>query len=410
MAAASHPSQHEHTLPIPKKADASLIWLQTTGKRDLLAEIKGEYLKPDMESLDDAATPAELQDLHLVDGLMLLAKAMDEASDEVTLELGEIQEEELDKGSFEHVKAKYIKQIGEALALLPPDRYYRNLRDVMEVPDTDATEDTSLSSELHHAVQRTRLQLALQTIQNLDFDELMTPCARRMDRQAVEKEEGGDPFKRTTVGSDQVRGCVEASLRGSCMDRIEAVWKLYGDERVEEEEVSIVVKFVLKAVQQTLKTTVEEALDATTEHGAGWMARRRRRIWKKKLLAPLTKSLQFHFRDEVELDHRLRCMFAWSSKEHQENQMKSVLVEESSSFGGRKRYVEMPPQIKLAEFRDIQKEHLEQIDSIAKELVKGYRDFLWIDQGRGRQRNQLRRDSALFVVAISIIDYIIVGL
>ena len=59
-------------------ADAGGVWAQTSAKRDRLSELKIE-LPEDKVSLDQMATPAQALDLHLADGLGLVARAVDGA-------------------------------------------------------------------------------------------------------------------------------------------------------------------------------------------------------------------------------------------------------------------------------------------------------------------------------------------
>ena len=112
---------------------------------------------------------------------------------------------------------------------------------------------------------------------------------------------------------------------------------------------------------------------------------------------------------EVEMPHRLRCIYAWANKGHQDNKIQSVVVDEIA-WTGRKRYVELPPKISLPEFRQVQQEHFTHLDRVAAEYLKSFREDLWIRQGKGRQRAELYRDCALFMAVVCGIDYIIITL
>jgi hypothetical protein len=118
------------------------------------------------------------------------------------------------------------------------------------------------------------------------------------------------------------------------------------------------------------------------------------------------RTLRVHFLDEVEMPHRLRCIYAWANKGHQGNKIDSVLVDESG-WTGRKRYVELNPKIFLPEFREVQREHFGHLDLVGQEFVKSFREELWIDQGKRRNRKKLMRNSALFLAAVGSTDFLI---
>ena len=110
------------------------------------------------------------------------------------------------------------------------------------------------------------------------------------------------------------------------------------------------------------------------------------------------------FSDEIEMPHRLRCIYAWADKTHQGNNVESVLIE-ASGWSGRKRYVELPPKISLNEFREAQQIHLAHLDRVGWEVMKSFREDLWMEQGIGRQNAELKRECAIFLLVVSIIDY-----
>ena len=95
-------------------------------------------------------------------------------------------------------------------------------------------------------------------------------------------------------------------------------------------------------------------------------------------------------------------------KAHQDNKLDSVMVDEG--WSGRKRYVELSPKISLVEFREVQSIHFTHFDRIGAEILKSYREDLWVMQGKGRQNKELFRDSLLFLAGVSAIDYIILSL
>ena len=140
-----------------------------------------------------------------------------------------------------------------------------------------------------------------------------------------------------------------------------------------------------------------------------WRKKRQEKKHRKKLSKMFKKTVAYHFRDEVELAHRQRCIYAWSNKAHQDNKIDSVLVDESG-WAGRKRYVELHPKISLPEFREVQSIHFTHLDRVAEEFLKSYREDLWVVQGKGRQNSELQRDCAIFLTVVSVIDFIIVSL
>jgi hypothetical protein len=176
-------------------------------------------------------------------------------------------------------------------------------------------------------------------------------------------------------------------------------------------------------VQIALKNLFQEALDASLvrtplpplvgaassslpgEPQLGWRQRRQEKKIKKMLQKMFEKTTQSHFQDEVEINHRLRCIYAWAEKEHQNNKLDSVLVDEG--WTGRKRYVELSPKISLSEFREVQQEHFTHLDRIGKEFLKSFREDLWVQQGKGRERAELLRDCLAFLTVVSIADYLI---
>lgn len=65
------------------------------------------------------------------------------------------------------------------------------------------------------------------------------------------------------------------------------------------------------------------------------------------------------------------------------------------------------PKISYDEFKEVQNEHFRHLDRVGGELLKGFREHLWVAQGRLRQRRQLYRNGALFLIGISVLDYVI---
>ena len=122
------------------------------------------------------------------------------------------------------------------------------------------------------------------------------------------------------------------------------------------------------------------------------------------------KSCQKHFDVEVEINHRLRCIYSWANKADQGNQVKSVMVGEQAGWSGRQRYVELAPKISEAEFREVQEIHFKHMDRFGSEILSSFREDLWVLQGKRRERKDLIRNSFLFLAGVSAVDYVILML
>jgi hypothetical protein len=212
---------------------------------------------------------------------------------------------------------------------------------------------------------------------------------------------------------------------------VDAAWDLIDkddDGLLDESEMAHVTDLCLAPVQLALARLFELALDeepateadlpaamesdieappATAIDKKGWRQRRREANMKKQLTKMFDKTIQNHFADEVEMPHRLRCIYAWAEKAHQDNKLESIMVE--SGWSDRKRYVELSPKISLPEFREVQQEHFTHLDRIGTEILKSYREDLWVLQGKGRERKELIRDSGLFLTVVSVADYLILA-
>ncbi len=153
-----------------------------------------------------------------------------------------------------------------------------------------------------------------------------------------------------------------------------------------------------------------------------WKQDRKERKSKRLLLKLLDGTIKNHFDIEAEIAHRLRCIYAWADKEHQDGKTRSVLVDTNSDstgsssssergsfsfLGGRKRYVELDPKITHEEFRVIQKKHFPHADRIGEELCTSLKEDLWVHQGKGRQNQELKREVAGFLFVVTFIDYFI---
>lgn len=107
----------------------------------------------------------------------------------------------------------------------------------------------------------------------------------------------------------------------------------------------------------------------------GFMARRRQTAAGRRLQKLMKGAVMYHFENEAEMPQRLRCIYAWAEKEHQDNKIDSVHVD--TGLGGRKRYVELQAKISLPEFREVQQVHFTHLDRVGQEIVKSFREDLY---------------------------------
>lgn len=250
------------------------------------------------------------------------------------------------------------------------------------------------------------------------WDDLTKLTDGDVDRAAVR----GDPADApTTLALEDVNNVLRAYASGSCKDRVAALWNLIDKDKdglIDEAEMEYLAHWSMKPVEAALKQLFEETLeelpsaeDALAGSGGtpqkkGWMQRRRDAKTKKRMIKLLNKAAANHFDIEVETPHRLRCIYAWAEKEHQNNRIDSVHIE-SGMIAGRKRYVELAPKLSLEEFRSEQQEHFGHLDRVGEEILSSFREDLLVDQGKGRQNKQERRDMLLFLGAVSAVDAVI---
>ena len=442
------------------------VWAPTSAKRDKLGELQAA-LEPDERTLDDAASPEEKHDLWLCDGVASVVGSVDfdtlpsedsqstqvvKALDswwesnlpDTTQQLAEIQ--------FENMMKGYVKQIDVHLARFPPEACLSDVRDFFDVntlnsknprymlpmPEDENLDASSLSapstlSSFQMAAFRYRLLLVQAAAQKLQtsWKTLVHVSDHDVDRAAV-RGESRESLKVSTISAEKLNAVLQAFLKGTAPDRVDTLWNLLDrdeDILLEEVEMNEVANLAVAPVAPALEKLLTEAtevslvrpLDLTGTNDApspppeatpklSWRKRRQEQKQKKKLIRTLQKALKRHFVDEVEMPHRLRCIYAWANKAHQNNQIDSVLVENEegiAGFGGRKRYVELPPKISLEEFREVQKEHFTHLDRVSAEYMKSYREDLWCLQGNGRQNRELYRDCAIFMSVVCATDIVI---
>jgi hypothetical protein len=451
------------TKRIPTEAEVYMaggVWAPTSAKRDKLAELK-IALGDDRDNLDDAATPDELLDLYLADGIKLIAKVTDlqtfasngtntdgaknTATNGIIQEFcmwldGQHHSSLTDLVSQTELESKLqivSAKLTSLLEKIPSERCLRHVRDFL---DPDTVNETDLNNAMsksgnelgagersfQEAVIRFRLLLVKSAVDQIlgSWDTLTIVSDADIDRAAVK----GIAMKSQaeSVSLSKVYAYLQASATGSCSDRVTAAWNLLDrddDGRLDEVEMNRVAFMCLDVEKDALVSLFTEALDAypcrapLPETGSedqlpvpkGWRQRRKENVVRKKLLKMFKISCKNHFRDEVEINHRLRCIYAWAEKADQDNKVESVLVD-AAGWSGRKRYVELPPKISEAEFREVQEIHFTHLDRIGTEILKSFREDLWVSQGKRRERKDLARDCLLFLTAVSAIDFVILSL
>lgn len=289
--------------------------------------------------------------------------------------------------------------------------------------------------------------LANTLLQN--WEQLISITSGDIDRAAVNHDGTSViPSQRETVNAQSIQKLFTTYESSACAQFVESWWNLLdadGDGLIDQEEMNTVVDLAMKPVHTALKEMVDLSLEVCPARRVGlgkgsnawflggdsaalladndsshpssisttklsWRNRRTELAARKLLTKTFAATLTRHFRDQVETPHRLRCIYAWAEKAHQDNKIDSILVDASEEWGaassivGRKRYVELEPKISYQEFRDVQKKHFPQLDSIGEEIMMSFKEDLWVLQGKGRQNAELKRDCFLFLAAVSLID------
>lgn len=453
MAPAAATGSGYNNTAIPTEKDVTIaggVWAPTSAKRDALSELQ---IEAESNDLDKEASENEKLDLYLVDGMIAISKVVDQVvsvendllsvwwREEVQALLAS-KSGQLFQIHWEEILRGILLKADQQLDKVSREDCFREIRDYVDpesIPkdDKDALPkllgaETSLVlpqtvGHFENAVLRFRLLHLKASAQYLldSWNDLIVVSDHDIDRAAV----NGQPApKIESIARDDLAEVLRTFAIGSCVERVDALWQLLdhdGDGLLEQDEMNRVCEFAIAPVGVALKELLKEALEAgpvrstfldKSEGGEereqpkqGWRQRLQEKAIKRQLTRMLEKTVKFHFRDEVELPHRLRCTYAWSNKKHQDNSIDSVLVEDTAgsswSSGGRKRYVELPPKISLDEFREVQSIHLTHLDRLAQEFLKSYREDILVVQGKGRQRNELLRNSVLFVAVVSLIDF-----
>ena len=444
------------------------VFALTSAKRDKLGELRNALGEGDLtlddKATDEELMDLYLADgLKLITKCTDAALDLSGTKDEMKLlsdfsawldsQHDPSEDDELSRTAME-IKLELISaKLDNLLGEVPADTCLRHVRDFLD-PETipeelgEAGEDENLLCSLggaesdaldvgspffRNAVARYRLLLTKATVDKVSasWDVLTTVSDGDIDRAASEGIALVPELE--TVSISGVLGFLQKTATGSCSERITAAWNLMDRDRdgsLDEAEMNHVVHLCLGIETDALQVLFREAVDAfpvraplsaigagnekdggdgdVDNAGAvgrqGWKARRREKKTRKTLAKMFERACQRHFDRELEIDHRLRCVYAWANKADQGNQLKSVLVDEQAGWSGRKRYVELSPKISEAEFREVQEIHFRHLDKLGTELVTSFREDLWVLQGKGRERKDLVKNSFLFLGAVSAID------
>lgn len=443
-----------------KTRDASLntLNMNTTGmygaplssKQSKLAELRLE-LKDGHTTLEDAASLEQRMDLYMVQGISLVAKATDRSwtaqqqqveqqqlSHDVTKELekwlsSQDGEEFLSKTAFEtyllcvsqkvdsllvQIDENYRKQHSQEQLL-----YYSTLPDLLENESYgqlsekndsigvgyDACSDQKIAQDFDTSCFKLRLLLVNAAAQHLmkSWDTLTNLTDADIDRAAVTRTSVERP---STLAASKVTSVLLAYTTGTCVDRVRALWSLIdhdNDDLVEQEEMATIVYMSMKPVEEALKAFFKQSITASSHddpHLSTWRQRRAKKQKQKKLEKLFQQTIDNHFDIEIEIAHRLRCVYAWANKTHQDGKVASTLVATTGTSFRSQRYVELNPKISFEEFREEQKSFFPHLDATGEELMKGLKEDLLLHQGFGRQNKELKRDCIIFFTIVSLID------
>ena len=293
------------------------------------------------------------------------------------------------------------------------------------------------------------LREAAQTLLD-NWDTLTNVTSGDVDRAAIEQV--NMPPQRSTIKSNAVQKVFEAYGAGSSQDWVQAWWGLIdndGDGLIDETEMNSCIELSLAPVHRALEEVVALSLEACPARTIGlgkgaktpwfmggddmssldssasnnpsaasnlnsnklsWRNRRAELKTRALLLKTFRATLARHFRDQVETPHRLRCIYAWAEKGHQNNKIDSIHVDASEDWGaassivGKKRYVELEPKISYPEFRKEQERHFPHLDKMGEEIAMSFKEDLWVLQGKRRQNEELKRQCFYFLLGVSIVD------
>jgi hypothetical protein len=365
------------------------VWAPTSAKREKLKELQGE-LTADAKTLDDVATQEERLDLYLTDGLAAIVSNVEQdaetsSDDGNKLVLGAVLQsideilstkQQLTQTEWETALTSVARILESRLATIPSDRCLHDVRDFYVPPVADGELSTAtaehtvehksqpfqntanLPANAQEALLRFRLLLALAATEHLkkSWLALTTVSDQDIDRSAVTGTAVDKQAK--TLDSKKLQQVLTAFIAKGGAARVEAMWNLMdrdGDGMLDESEMNQVCLLTVEPVRTALSRLFQEALDAypvrapynedmalvgAVPKPMGWRQRRREAKEKKRLIKKFNQTIQAHFVDEVEMPHRMRCIYAWANKKHQENKIDSFLVDDAG-WSGRKRFVEL---------------------------------------------------------------------
>lgn len=225
----------------------------------------------------------------------------------------------------------------------------------------------------------------------------------------------------------------------SSSERLHAMWMLFDkddDTLLDAEEMELVVRFSIDIVASTLREFVDEAINAGSiletikpiDNNRNLLLQKIQQYsnWKKirnesrsldMIRTKLGRTLRHHFEFEIELPHRLRCVYAWANKKHQDGKVQNVIIENTSDegdtslprelFTGKMKYVELDPKVSYQEFIESQRKYLPHLDQIGEEFCTSFKEDLWLKQGKERQNTKLRKDAVIFLIVIVFCDIFI---
>lgn len=327
--------------------------------------------------------------------------------------------------------------------LLPDDK---GIGEQMQLLNNIIIQAFTSSTQLYRTLL---LRAAAQTLLE-NWDTLTTSTSGDIDRAAVSKTVV--PPQRSTVKAKNIQKLFDAYAHGSSKEWVQSWWNLIDadeDGLIDEEEMNACINMAMKPIHMALSDMVHMSLEVCPVRTVGsdeanawflggestpncntaesnpesavtnvdkklsWRNRRTELKARKSISKTFQATLDRHFRDQVETPHRLRCIYAWAEKSHQDNKLDSILVDSSEEFGGgtassimgRQRYVELVPKISYPEFRVEQKRHFYHLDKIGEEIAVSFKEDLWVVQGKGRQNKELRQQIFMFLGSVSLVDF-----
>jgi hypothetical protein len=346
-----------------------------------------------------------------------------------------------EKSSTKKESTSALLHLRDFILFDPPDPNEKIPIHLQEKTRQPISEPFSLCYEY---LQLTLLQSSLESL-STQWDTLTTISNGDQDRAAT-RGEILPPVQNLNV--QKLHSVLNAFTSGKCSDRVEALWNLVDkddDGLLNQDEMETVVNMSIKPMEDAVRMFITDGMEVWPMRKWGlpppchdemnnngkekdpnvlanqskqqwfwkrWAEGRKEKRSKGNLLTMANNTIKRHFEVEAETPHRLRCIYAWAEKSHQDGKTENVLLDTGGSndgffSGARKRYVELEPKISYAEFREVQKEHFSQLDGVGQELCTSLKEDLWVHQGKGRQDRELKRQLIGFTTVVSLIDYAI---